>query len=147
MKVKIVNKSNNELPNYATLGSAGMDIRANLPDISVPLTLMPTEQKIIPTGIYVELPEGTFGMITPRSGLAAKHSISITNSPGIIDFSFRGQIQIILINLGKYPFDVNHGDRIAQMLLMKYENVEWEIVDELSETERGEGGFGHTGVK
>ena len=147
MKVKIVNKSNNELPNYATLGSAGMDIRANLPDISVPLTLMPTEQKIIPTGIYVELPEGTFGMITPRSGLAAKHSISITNSPGIIDFSFRGQIQIILINLGKYPFDVNHGDRIAQMLLMKYETVEWEIVDELSETERGEGGFGHTGVK
>ena len=124
-----------------------MDIRANLPDISVPLTLMPTEQKIIPTGIYVELPEGTFGMITPRSGLAAKHSISITNSPGIIDFSFRGQIQIILINLGKYPFDVNHGDRIAQMLLMKYETVEWEIVDELSETERGEGGFGHTGVK
>lgn len=147
MKVKIVNKSNNELPNYATIGSAGMDIRANLPDISVPLTLMPMEQKIIPTGIYVELPEDTFGMITPRSGLAAKYSISITNSPGIIDFSFRGQIQIILINLGKYPFDVNHGDRIAQMLLMKYETVEWEVVDELSETERGEGGFGHTGVK
>jgi len=147
MKVKIVNKSNNELPNYATIGSAGMDLRANLPDISIPLTLMSMEQKIIPTGIYVELPEGTFGMITPRSGLAAKHSISITNSPGIIDFSFRGQLQIILINLGKYPFDVNHGDRIAQMLLMKYETVEWEVVDELSETERGEGGFGHTGVK
>ena len=147
MKVKIVNKSNNELPNYATIGSAGMDLRANLPDISIPLTLMPMEQKIIPTGIYVELPKGTFGMITPRSGLAAKYSISITNSPGVIDETFRGQIQIILINLGKYPFDVNHGDRIAQMLLMRYENIEWELVEELGETERGEGGFGHTGRK
>lgn len=147
MKLKIVNKSNNELPYYATSGSAGMDIRANLPDLDIPLTLMPMEQKIIPTGLYIELPEGTFGMITPRSGLAAKYSISITNSPGVIDETFRGQIQIILINLGKEPFNVNHGDRIAQMLIMKYENVEIEVVEELSETERGEGGFGHTGIK
>lgn len=147
MKVKIVNKSNNELPSYATVGSAGMDLRANLPDLQIPLTLMPMEQKLIPTGLYVELPEGTFGMITPRSGLAAKYSISITNSPGVIDETYRGEIKIVLINLGKEPFDVNHGDRIAQMLLMSYENIEWELVETLSETERGEGGFSSTGIK
>jgi dUTP pyrophosphatase len=145
MKIKIVNKSTNDLPSYATVGSAGMDLRANLPDFS--LTLMPMEQQIIPTGLYMELPEGTFGMITPRSGLAAKYSISITNSPGIIDETYRGQIQIILINLGENPFVVNHGDRIAQMLLMKYENMDFEIVEELNTTERNDGGFGHTGIK
>ena len=144
MTIKIINKSQHELPNYETIASAGMDLRAN---ISEPITLKSLERTIVKTGLFIELPIGYEAQVRPRSGLAAKHSISITNSPGIIDFSFRGQIQIILINLGKYPFDVNHGDRIAQMLLMKYETVEWEIVDELSETERGEGGFGHTGVK
>ncbi len=147
MKVKIVNKSTNKLPEYATVGSAGMDLMANLPEFEIPLTLMPMEQKIIPTGVYVELPEGTFGMITPRSGLAAKYSISITNSPGVIDETYRGEIKVILINLGDKPFDVNHGDRIAQMLLMKYEIIDFEETDDLSKTERGEGGFGHTGTK
>ena len=146
MKVKIVNKSKNELPEYATIGSAGMDLRANFTEISS-LTLMPMEQKIIPTGLHVELPEGTFGMITPRSGLAAKNGISITNSPGVIDSSYRGEIKVILINLGDKSFDVHQGDRIAQLILMKYETIEFESVEELSETDRGEGGFGSTDSK
>ena len=146
MQIKIVNSSENELPEYATIGSAGMDLRANFTEISS-LTLMPMEQKIIPTGLHVELPEGTFGMITPRSGLAAKNGISITNSPGVIDSSYRGEIKVILINLGDKSFDVHQGDRIAQLILMKYETIEFESVEELSETDRGEGGFGSTDSK
>lgn len=145
MEIKVINKSENQLPKYETESSAGMDIRANLPDGSV--KLMPLGRTIIPTGLFMELPDNTFGMITPRSGLAAKHGISIVNSPGVIDSSYRGEVKIILVNLSNELFVVNDGDRIAQFLLMSYENGEFKEVDVLSETERGEGGFGHTGVK
>lgn len=144
MKVKIINKSNNEIPTYATKGSAGIDLRAY---IEKSITLNHMEYKMIPTGIYIELPSDTFGMITPRSGLAAKYGISIVNSPGIIDESYRGELKIIMMNQGKEPFEIFNGDRIAQMLLMKYENIEFEIAEELSETERGTGGFNSTGIK
>jgi dUTP pyrophosphatase len=144
MIVKIVNKSNNPLPEYAEPFSAGIDLRANLDE---PIILESMEHKLIPTGIYVELPEGTFGMITPRSGLAAKYGISIVNSPGILDCSYRGEAKIILINLGKEPFKIENGDRIAQFILMNYQKIEFEIVEKLSESIRGEGGFNSTGIK
>jgi len=144
LKIKIVNKSNNELPSYAEPFSAGMDIRANIEE---EIILSPMERMMIPTGLYMELPEGTFAMITPRSGLAAKFGISIVNSPGVCDSSYRGEYKVILINLGKEPFKINNGDRIAQMILMNYNKIEFELVEELSETERGEGGFGSTNVK
>lgn len=144
MEVKIINKSDNELPKYETALSAGMDIRANL---EKDFKLKPLERLIIPTGLFMELPENTFGMITPRSGLAINHGISIVNSPGVIDSSYRGEIKIILVNLSNEIFIIRHGDRIAQFLLMSYENAEFLKVDELSKTERGEGGFGHTGIK
>lgn len=144
MKVKIVNKSNNELPAYAEKSSAGIDIRAHI--IEGALTLDPFQQEIISTGLYLELPEGTFGMITPRSGLAAKYGISITNSPGILDSSYREELKIILINMGKTQFKIYNGDRIAQFILMSYNKIEFEIVDQLSKSDRI-GGFGSTGVK
>ena len=144
MKVKIVNKSNNEIPSHAEPFSAGVDIRAFL---SNSLILKPNQQELIPTGLYIELPEQTFGMITPRSGLSAKFGITITNSPGIIDSSYRGELKIILKNLGTDPFEIFNGDRIAQLILMNYNKIDFDIVSELSQTERGEGGFGSTKIK
>lgn len=144
MKVKVINKSKHELPAYATEGSAGMDLRAN---IDVPIILHPMERKLIPTGIYIALPMGYEAQVRPRSGLALKHGISVCNSPGTVDCDYRNEIGVILINLGQEDFVVNDGERIAQMVIAKYERAKWEPVDELDETERGMGGYGHTGVK
>ena len=144
MKVKIVNKSKHPLPEYATPGSAGMDLRAN---IDAPITLAPGERKLIPTGIYIALPVGYEAQVRPRSGLALKHGIGLANMLGTVDADFRGEIGVILINLGQEDFVVNDGERIAQMVIAKHERAEWDVVEELDETERGEGGYGHTGVK
>ena len=144
MKIKIVNKSKHPLPEYATSGSAGMDLRAN---IDAPITLAPGERKLIPTGIYIALPVGYEAQIRPRSGLALKYGIGLANMLGTCDADFRGQIGVILINLGQEDFVVNDGERIAQMVIAKHETAEWDVVEELDETERGEGGYGHTGVK
>ena len=144
MKIKIVNKSKHPLPEYATPGSAGMDLRAN---IDVPITLAPGERKLIPTGIYIALPVGYEAQVRPRSGLALKHGIGLANMLGTVDADFRGEIGVILINLGQEDFVVNDGERIAQMVIAKHERAEWDVVEELDETERGEGGYGHTGVK
>lgn len=144
MQVKIINKSKHDLPTYATNGSAGMDLRAN---INEQIILKPFERKLIPTGIFIELPIGHEAQIRPRSGLALKYGVTVLNTPGTIDFGFVGQIQIILINLSNEEFVINDGERIAQMVVAKHETVEWIKVDVLSETERGEGGFGHTGKK
>lgn len=142
MKVKIVNKSRFALPEYQTPLSAGLDIRANL-DESV--TLQPLERAMIPTGLFVELPEGCEMQIRPRSGLAAKHGITVLNSPGTIDADYRGEIKVILVNLSNEPFTIEAGERIAQMIVARYEQIEWEAAEELSSTERGAGGFGSTG--
>ena len=142
MKVKIVNNSRHALPEYQTPLSAGLDIRANL-DESV--TLRPLERAMIPTGLYVELPEGCEMQIRPRSGLAAKHGITVLNSPGTIDADYRGEIKVILVNLSNEPFTIESGERIAQMIVARYEQIEWQPVDVLGETERGAGGFGSTG--
>lgn len=144
MKVKIVNKSAFAAPAYATEYSAGMDLKANLTD---PVTLGPLERAMVPTGLYIELPHGSEAQIRPRSGLAAKHGISVLNSPGTIDADYRGEIKVILVNLSNVEFVINPGERIAQMVVAKYEKVEWEEVDELSDSVRGEGGFGSTGRK
>ena len=144
MKIKIVNKSKHPLPEYATPGSAGMDLRAN---IDSPITLAPGERKLIPTGIYIALPVGYEAQVRPRSGLAFKHGIGLANMLGTVDADFRGEIGVILINLGQENFIVNDGERIAQMVIAKHERAEWDVVEELDETERGEGGYGHTGVK
>ena len=144
MKIKIVNKSKHPLPEYATSGSAGMDLRAN---IDAPITLAPGERKLIPTGIYIALPVGYEAQIRPRSGLALKYGIGLANMLGTCDSDFRGEIRVILINLGQEDFVVNDGERIAQMVIAKHERAEWDVVEELDETERGEGGYGHTGVK
>ena len=142
MKVKIVNNSRFALPEYQTPLSAGLDIRANL-DESVPLR--PLEGAMIPTGLFVELPEGCEMQIRPRSGLAAKHGITVLNSPGTIDADYRGEIKVILVNLSNEPFTIEAGERIAQMIVARYEQIEWQAVEELSATERGAGGFGSTG--
>ena len=142
MKVKIVNKSRHALPEYQTPLSAGLDIRANL-DESV--TLRPLERAMIPTGLFVELPEGYEMQIRPRSGLAAKHGITVLNSPGTIDADYRGEIKVILVNLSNEPFTIESGERIAQMIVARYEQIEWQPVEELGATERGAGGFGSTG--
>ena len=144
MKIKIVNKSKHPLPEYATPGSAGMDLRAN---IDAPITLAPGERKLIPTGIYIALPVGYEAQIRPRSGLALKYGIGLANMLGTCDSDFRGEIGVILINLGQEDFVVNDGERIAQMVIAKHETAEWDVVEELDKTERGEGGYGHTGVK
>ena len=144
MKIKIVNKSKHPLPEYVTPGSAGMDLRAN---IDAPITLAPGERKLIPTGIYIALPVGYEAQVRPRSGLALKYGIGLANMLGTCDADYRGEIGVILINLGQEDFVVNDGERIAQMVIAKHETAEWEVVDELDETERGEGGYGHTGVK
>ena len=142
MKVKIVNHSKHALPEYQTPLSAGLDIRANL-DESV--TLRPLERAMIPTGLFVELPEGCEMQIRPRSGLAAKHGITVLNSPGTIDADYRGEIKVILVNLSNEPFTIESGERIAQMIVARYEQIEWQLVEELGATERGAGGFGSTG--
>ena len=144
MKIKIVNKSKHPLPKYATPGSAGMDLRAN---IDAPITLAPGERKLIPTGIHIALPVGCEAQIRPRSGLALKYGIGLANMLGTVDSDYRADVGVILINLGQEDFVVNDGDRIAQMVIAKYETAEWEVAEELDETERGEGGYGHTGVK
>ena len=144
MKVKIVNKSGFQLPFYATELSAGMDLKAS---IETPVELDTLERAMVPTGIYIELPAGYEAQIRPRSGLAAKHGISVCNSPGTIDADYRGEIKVILVNLSKEKFTINPGERIAQMVIAKYEKIEWEEVEQLGETERGTGGFGSTGVK
>ncbi len=142
MKVKIVNNSRHALPEYQTPLSAGLDIRANL-DESV--TLRPLERAMIPTGLFVELPEDCEMQIRPRSGLAAKHGITVLNSPGTIDADYRGEIKVILVNLSNEPFTIESGERIAQMIVARYEQIEWQPVEELGTTERGAGGFGSTG--
>ncbi len=142
MKVKIVNQSKHSLPEYATLYSAGMDLRANLDS---PITLNPLERKLIPTGIFIELPVGYEAQIRPRSGLAFKHGISIVNTPGTIDADYRGEIKVILVNLSGTEFVINDGERICQMVVAAHARVEWEETDTLEDTDRGAGGFGHTG--
>ncbi|MBR5435899.1 MAG: dUTP diphosphatase [Muribaculaceae bacterium] len=144
MKVKVINSSTNELPQYATASAAGMDLRASLDE---PITLRPLERRLIPTGLRIELPQGYECQIRPRSGLALKHGISIVNAPGTIDADYRGEIGVILINLSDTDFIVNPGERICQMVVAPYTRVAWQQVDELGATDRGEGGFGHSGVK
>ena len=144
MKIKIVNKSTNALPQYATSQSAGIDLRANLAE---PVILKPMERKLIPTGLFIELPEGYEAQIRPRSGLALKHGITVLNTPGTIDADYRGEIGVILINLSTEDFKIEHGERICQMVIARHEQAEWIQVEELNETERGAGGFGHTGKK
>ena len=142
MEVKIINKSHHPLPAYATPLSAGMDIRANLEE---PVVIGPLERRLIPTGLYIALPEGYEAQMRPRSGLALKQGITLLNTPGTIDADYRGEIGIILINLSSEPFTVRDGERICQMVVTTHSRVEWQPVDTLDETERGEGGFGHTG--
>lgn len=144
MKVQIVNKSRHELPEYATGQSAGMDLRAN---IDTPITLKPLQRCLVPTGLYIALPEGYEAQVRPRSGLALKHGVTVLNSPGTIDADYRGEIRVIMVNLSSEDFVVNDGDRIAQMVVARYEQIEWSDVDVLDETERGDGGFGHSGRK
>lgn len=142
MRVKIINKSNNALPAYETASSAGMDLRAF---VDADVVLKPFERKLIPTGLYIELPEGYEAQIRPRSGLAIKSGITVLNSPGTIDADYRGEIKVILINLSQDDFTIKSGERICQMVIVKHEKAEFVEVNEISETERGAGGFGHTG--
>ncbi len=144
MKINIVNTSNNPCPAYETASSAGMDIRAF---INEPVTIAPLQRQIIPTGIFIEIPDGYEVQIRPRSGLAAKSGITVLNSPGTIDADYRGEVRIILVNLSDQQFVINSGDRIAQMIVARHERAEWLQVETLNSSERGEGGFGHTGVK
>ena len=142
MKVKIINKSQHPLPAYETILSAGMDLRASLTESII---LQPMQRALIPTGLYIELPAGTEAQIRPRSGLAFKHGITVLNSPGTIDADYRGEIKVLLINLSQEPFEIKDSERIAQMVVSKHETVEWQLVETLNQTQRGEGGFGHTG--
>ena len=142
MKVQVINKSKHPLPQYATRLSAGMDLRANLES---PIVLKPLERCLVPTGIYMALPEGYEAQVRPRSGLAIKKGISVLNSPGTIDADYRGEVCVILVNLSTEDFVIEDGERIAQMVIARYEQAEWHEVDVLDETERGAGGFGHTG--
>ena len=143
VKVKIINRSANPAPGYATPGSAGMDVRANLKE---PIVILPGSRVLVPTGLFVELPLGFEMQLRPRSGLSLKHGITLLNSPGTIDADYRGEIRVIMANMGFEPFTVNHGDRICQAVVAQYAHVEWIETDQLSETERGEGGFGHSGT-
>lgn len=142
MQVKIVNQSPFALPEYATVHSAGLDLRAN---ISGPVELQPLQRLLIPTGLFIELPEGFEAQVRPRSGLAAKHGISIVNTPGTIDPDYRGEIKVILVNLSDVVYTLNPGERIAQMVIARFEHIVWKQVEKLEESDRGEGGFGHTG--
>jgi len=143
MNIRIINKSNNSLPAYETAHAAGMDLRA---DVAETVTLKPMERKLVPTGLFIELPEGFEAQIRPRSGLAFKHGIGIVNSPGTIDADYRGEIKVLLINYSDQNFEINTGDRIAQMVVARHERVIWEEAEILNETSRGAGGYGHTGV-
>lgn len=143
MKVRIVNKSAYPTPAYATEKSAGMDLKANIDE---PITLGPLQRAMVPTGLYMALPDGTEAQVRPRSGLAAKHGISVLNAPGTVDADYRGEVKVILVNLSNEPFVINPGERIAQLVVARYEMVEWDEVDVLDETERGAGGFGSTGL-
>ncbi len=142
MKIKVINKSSHSLPQYETELSAGMDIRANIPES---ITLEPMDRCLVPTGLYFSLPKGYEAQIRPRSGLAIKKGITVLNTPGTIDADYRGELCVILINLSKETFIINNGDRIAQMVISAHEQPEWELVEGLDKTTRGEGGFGHTG--
>lgn len=142
MKVRIINKSKHELPQYATVHAAGMDIRANLNE---PITLAPLQRCLVPTGLFLEIPIGFEAQIRPRSGLALKKGITVLNSPGTIDADYRGEVGIILINLSSEPFVIEDGERICQMVIAAHAQVQWEQVESLDSTDRGEGGFGHTG--
>ena len=144
MKVRIINKSKHTLPAYATLASAGMDLRAN---IDLPVVLKPMERFLVSTGLFIELPIGYEAQIRPRSGLAFKNGVTVLNSPGTIDADYRGELKVILVNLSSQEFVVQDGERIAQMVIATHEQAEWVEVEELLETERGAGGFGHTGAK
>ena len=144
VQIKVVNKGNQPLPKYQTSQSAGMDLRAN---IDAPVLLKPLDRKLIPTGLHIALPEGYEAQIRPRSGLAIKKGITVINTPGTIDPDYRGDIGVILVNISNEDFVVQPGERIAQMVINKFEQAEFEVVEELDETERGEGGFGHTGTK
>lgn len=144
MEIKIINKSQHPLPNYETIASAGMDLRANLQES---ITIPPLGRVLVPTGLFIEIPVGYEAQVRPRSGLAFKKGITVLNSPGTIDADYRGEISIILVNLSNNFFDIENGERIAQMVIAKHERAEWTEVTCLSETQRGEGGFGSTGVK
>ena len=144
MEIKVINKGRQPLPEYATPLSAGLDLRAN---IDVPVTLHPMERRLIGTGIYMALPPGFQAQVRPRSGLALKHGITVLNTPGTIDADYRGEIKVLLVNLSNEPFVINEGERIAQMVVAKHEQADFILVSELDETERGDGGYGHTGVK
>lgn len=143
MNIQIINKSKHELPNYETIASAGMDLRAN---ISEAITLKPLERTIVKTGLFIALPVGTEAQVRPRSGLAAKKGITVLNAPGTVDADYRGEIGVILVNISNDDFVINDGERIAQLVIAKHERAEWDVVEVLSETERGAGGFGSTGV-
>ena len=143
MNVQIINRSHHPLPTYATLLSAGMDLRANLTE---PIVLKPLARCLVPTGLYIALPEGYEAQVRPRSGLAIKKGITVLNSPGTIDADYRGEVCVILVNLSTEDFVIEDGERIAQMVIARHEQVNWECVDERTETQRGTGGFGHTGV-
>ena len=144
VKIKVVNTGCQPLPAYATSQSAGMDLRAN---IQAPITLHPMERTLVPTGIRIELPEGYEAQVRPRSGLALKHGVTVLNTPGTIDSDYRGELKVLLVNLSNDDFVVNAGERVAQMVIARHETATWEEVEVLDETERGEGGYGHTGVK
>jgi dUTP pyrophosphatase len=143
MKVEIINKSKHELPSYATALSAGMDLRANL---DTPIVLQPLERTLVPTGLFMALPQGYEAQVRPRSGLAIKKGITVLNSPGTIDADYRGEVCVILVNLSNEPFTITDGERIAQMVIARHEQIEWCECEVLDETDRGAGGFGHTGV-
>ena len=142
MEIKVINKSKHTLPAYETIHSAGMDLRANIEESII---LSSLQRTLIPTGLFIELPQGYEAQIRPRSGLAFKHGLTVLNSPGTIDADYRGEIKILLINLSNEPFEIKDGERIAQMIVSKHEVVEWKPVEELSNTDRGAGGYGHTG--
>lgn len=144
MKVQIINRSHHPLPQYATPQSAGVDLRAN---IEAPIELRPMERRLVPTGIFMALPPGYEAQVRPRSGLAIKHGITVLNTPGTIDADYRGEVCVILVNLSDEPFVIADGERIAQMVIARHEQAEWQEVEVLSETERGAGGFGHSGTK
>ena len=144
IKVKVINKSGNNLPEYKTPQSAGMDLRANIDEA---VTLEPLSRRLVKTGLFIALPEGYEAQIRPRSGLALKHGITVLNTPGTVDADYRGEIMVLLINLSNISFIINPGDRIAQMVIARHEQAEFTLVDELDDTERGEGGMGHTGIR
>lgn len=144
MQIPVINRSHHPLPTYATVLSAGMDLRANL---SAPLVLQPLQRALVPTGLFMALPSGVEAQVRPRSGLALKHGVTVLNAPGTIDADYRGEVCVILVNLSAEPFTVEDGERVAQLVIARHEQVQWQLTEELDETERGAGGFGHSGKK